>query len=68
MSQIYHDDTKRSKPKENQLGILGISSREFTHFPGNAAEGLGSRREHSWDYVSAFANTPKRLLHLSPKS
>ena len=30
MSQIYNDNTKRPKPKENQLGILGISSREFT--------------------------------------
>ena len=34
MSQIYNDNTKRPKPKENQLGILGISSREFTHYPG----------------------------------
>ena len=23
MSQTYNDNTKRSKPKENQLGILG---------------------------------------------
>ena len=37
------------KPKENQLGILGISSRKFTHFAGNSAEGLESRREHCWD-------------------
>ena len=44
MSQIYNDNTKRPKPKENQLGILGISSREFTHYVGNSAEGLGSRR------------------------
>ena len=34
MSQIYNDNTKRPKPKENQLGILGISSREFTHCVG----------------------------------
>ena len=45
MSQIYNDNTKRPKQKENQLGILGISSREFTHFAGNSAEGFGSRRE-----------------------
>ena len=37
MSQIYNDNTKRPKSKENQLGILGISSREFTHFAGNSA-------------------------------
>ena len=35
MSQIYNDNTKRPKPKYNQLGILGTSSREFTHFVGN---------------------------------
>ena len=36
MSQIYNDNTKRPKPKESQLGILGISSREFTHVAGNS--------------------------------
>ena len=30
MSQIYNDNTKQPKPKENQLGILEISAREFT--------------------------------------
>ena len=49
MSQIYNDNTKRPKPKENQRGILGISSRKSMHFAGNSAEGLGSRREHCWD-------------------
>ena len=67
MSQIYSDNTKEPKPKKNQLGILGISSREFMHFAGNSAEGLGSRRKHCWDYVSVFENTPKKLPHLSPK-
>ena len=59
MSQIYNDNTKRPKPKENQLGILGISSREFTHYVGNSAEGLRSRRECCWGYISIFENTPK---------
>ena len=54
--KIYNDNTKRPKPKENQLGILGISSREFTHYVGNSAEGLGSRRERCWGYVSIFEN------------
>ena len=35
MSQINNYNTKRPKPKENQLGILGISSREVTHYVGN---------------------------------
>ena len=64
MSQIYNDNRKRPKPKENQLGILGISSREFMHFAGNLAEGLGSRRERCWDYISVFKNMPKKLLSL----
>ena len=51
MSQIYNDNTKRPKLKENQSGILGISSREFTHSVGNLAEGPGSRREHCWGYM-----------------
>ena len=48
MSQIYNDTAKRPKLKENQLGILGILSKEFTNFNGNLAEGLGSRRERCW--------------------
>ena len=67
MSQIHNDNKKRPKPKENQLGILGISSREFTHFAGNSAEGLGSRREHCWGYKYVFENTPKNLPHFSSK-
>ena len=68
MSQIYNDNTRRPKPKENQLGILGISSREFKHFAGNSAEGLWSRRERCWDYLSVFENTPIKLPDLSTKS
>ena len=34
MSQIYNDNTKRPNPKKNWLGILGISSREFTRYIG----------------------------------
>ena len=41
MRQIYNENTKRPKPKENQLVILGISSREFMHFAGNSAGALG---------------------------
>ena len=62
MSQIYNDNTKRPKPKENQLVTLGISSREFMHSVGNLAEDLGSRRECCWGYVSIFENTPKSCL------
>ena len=62
MTQIYI--TKRPKSKESHQGIIGISSREFTHFTGNSGEGLRSRRECCWGCVSIFENTPKKLLHL----
>ena len=62
MSQIYNGNTKRPKPKENQLGILGISSREFTHFAENSAEDLGSRREYCWAYISNFAYTGQLII------
>ena len=55
-SQIYNGNTKRPKPKESQLGILGISSREFMHYVGNSAKALGSRRERCWGYLSVFEN------------
>ena len=45
MSQICNDNTKKSKTIENQLGILGISAREFMQFAGNSAEGLWFKRE-----------------------
>ena len=61
MTQIYNDNTRRPKPAENQLGIVGISSWEFTHFTGNSVEGAAGTT-----YV--FENMPKKLLHLSPKS
>ena len=56
---MYNGNTKRPKLKENQLGILGISSREFTHSVGNSVEGIESGRERCWGYVSIFENTPK---------
>ena len=59
MSQIHNGNTKRPKPKENQLGILGISSLELLHSVRNSAEGLRSRREYRWVFVSIFENTLK---------
>ena len=53
---MYNGNTKRPKLKENQLGILGISSREFANYVGNLAEGLRCRREGCWGYVSMFEN------------
>ena len=58
MSQTHNDNTKKPESKENQLGILGISSREFTDSVGNLAEGLRSRRALQ-RCISIFENTPK---------
>ena len=69
MSQIYNDNTKNSKPKQNQLGILVISAREYTRFAGNSAEKFSRKiqRKCCWGYIPIYENTPKKLLHLSPK-
>ena len=61
MSQRYNGNTKRPKLQDTQLGILGI-------LPENVAEGLGSRREHCWSYISVSENIPETLPHLSHKS
>ena len=62
MSQIYNDNTKKSKTKENQLGILGISARELMQFAGNSAKGLRSKRERQrercWGYIFIYENIP----------
>ena len=65
MSQIYNDNTKKSKTKENQLGILGISARELMQFAGNSAKGLRSKRER--DRESA-AGVTYLSMKTSPKS
>ena len=51
-------------PKENQPGILGISSREFMHYIGNSAESLGSARGQLG--LLSSENTPK-LCRISPQ-
>ena len=62
-SQRYSDNTKRPKPKENQLGILKIYA--FCQKIQQRASGPG---ECCWGYISKNENTPKQLPHLPPKS
>ena len=57
--QRYNDNTKRPKSKENQPGIFKIILLE------NSAEGLGSRREHCWGYISIY--TGEKLPQLPLK-
>ena len=63
MRQRYNDNTKRPKPKENQLGILKIYA--FCQKIQQKTSGPG---EHCWCYISIYENAPKKLLHLTPKS
>ena len=65
MSQRNNDNTKRQKPKENQLGIF----KKFTHFAGKFSKRPGfQERESCWGYISIYESTPKKLPHLSPKN
>ena len=59
MNHTYNDNTERPKPKKNRLGILGISSREFTHSVTEIQQRPSGPRERCWGYVSIFENTPK---------
>ena len=63
MSQRYSDNTKRPKPKENQLGILKIYAF-FRKIPQRA---LGPGESCYWGYEAIYENTPKKLLHLPQK-
>ena len=63
MRQRYKDNTKRPKPKENQLEILKIYAscqkiQQKTLGPG----------ECCWCFVSIYEKAPKKLSHLPTKS
>ena len=60
MSQIYNDNTKRPKPKGNQLGILGISSRNLRILLEIQQKALGPRQ--------STAGTTYLSLRMHPKS
>ena len=62
MRQRYNNNTKRPKPKENQLEILKIYTicqkiQQKTLAPG----------ECDWCRLSIYENAPKKLMHLPPK-
>ena len=62
MRQICNDNTKRPKPKENQLGLLKIYA--FCQKIQQKTLGPGER---CWCYISFYENAPKKLLHLPLK-
>ena len=59
MSQRYNHNTKGSKSKENQRGIL-----KMYVLPRNSVENFASRRGRCWGYVSLYENTHKKLPQL----
>ena len=61
MSQRYNDNRARAKRKSAR------DLKNLVILQENSAEGLRPRREHCWDYVSIYENTPEKLPHLSPK-
>ena len=63
MSQRYNDNTKIRKLKESARDLKNLHI-----LLENSVEGLWSRREHCWGYIFTYDNTPKKLLHLPPKS
>ena len=61
MRQRYNNNTKRPKPKENQLGILKIYA-----FCQEIQQNTAGPRERCWCYVNIYENAPKKLPHLPP--
>ena len=62
MIQRYNDNTKRPKPKDNQLWILKtypVSCKIQRRALGLRETAVGLR---------FYENTPEKLLHLPPKS
>ena len=61
MSQRNNDNTKRQKPKENQLGIF----KKFTHFAGKFSKGSGfQERAAGVTYLSMRVHPKSR--HIFP--
>ena len=54
-----HKKTRAKRKSARDLKNLHI-------LPESSAEGLGSRTEHCWGYISIYENTPKKLPHLPP--
>ena len=63
MRQIYNGNTKKPKPKENQVRILKIYA--FCQKIQQKTSGTGKR---CWCYISIYENAPTKLPHLPPKS
>ena len=62
MTQRYNDNTKRPKPKENQLGILKIYA-----FCQKFQQSTSGPVERCWGYIFVQENTPPKM-NFPPKS
>ena len=64
--QDWLEILKIKKYVKNYARYTALRFKNLCILPENSAEGLVSRREHCWVYVSICENTPKRLPHLPP--
>ena len=48
---------ERQNQKKISKGSWASPAREFRHFARNSAEGLGSRKERCWHYISMAMHT-----------
>ena len=53
---------------KNYARCTALKFKNLRISPENSAEGLWSRREHCWGYISFYENALKKLLYLPPKS
>ena len=54
--------TQKAKTKRKSA----MNFRSLCILPENSAEGLRSRGEHCWGYVSMYENIPKKITTSSP--
>ena len=60
----FKQQHKRAKAKRKSARDL----KNLSILPENSAEGLRSRRECCWGYVSIYENAPLKFPHLPPTS
>ena len=64
--QRYND--KNDNNDKAKGTTYSARDRSSLILPENSAVGLGFWREHRWSYVFVYENSPKKFLHLPPKS
>ena len=63
-SKMSNDKNKKAKAEKKSVMDL----KNLCLLLENSVEGLASRRQHCWGYISLYENICKKLLHLPTKS